>query len=80
VQDIGSGINFKRAGLQKILECSMRGELEEVMVSHRDRLCRFAFDLIETILTKNGTKLVVLDRTACKSSSEELAEDVLAII
>lgn len=80
VEDIGSGINFKRRGLQRILEYSMRGELEEVVVSHRDRLCRFAFELIESILDKNNTKLVVLDKTEHKSSSEELAEDVLAII
>ena len=80
VEDIGSGINFKRKGLQRILESSMRGELEEVVVSHRDRLCRFAFELIESILSKNNTKLVVLDKTEHKSSSEDLAEDVLAII
>lgn len=80
VQDIGSGINFKRKGLQTILEQSMRGEIEEVVVSHRDRLCRFAFELIEFILNKNNTKLVVLDKTENKSTSEELAEDVLSII
>lgn len=80
VQDIGSGINFKRKGLQGILEQAMRGEVEEVVVSHRDRLCRFAFDLIEWILYKNGTKLVVLDKTEHQSESQDLAEDVLAII
>jgi predicted site-specific integrase-resolvase len=72
VQDIGSGINFKRKGLQSILEQAMRGELEEVVVSHRDRLCRFAFELIEWIFTKNNTKLVVLDKTEHKSGSKEL--------
>jgi putative resolvase len=80
VKDIGSGINFKRKGLQRILEQSMRGELEEVVVSHRDRLCRFAFELIEWIFAKNNTKLLVLDKTEHKSTSEELAGDVLAII
>ena len=58
----------------------MRGELEEIVVSHRDRLCRFAFELFEWIFSKNNTKLVVLDKTDHKSSSEELSEDVLAII
>lgn len=80
VSDIGSGINFKRKGLQSILEQSMRGEIQEIMVSHRDRLCRFAFELIEYILSQNNVKLVVLDKTEHKSSSEELAEDVLSII
>jgi len=80
VEDIGSGINFKRKGLQRILEWSMQGKLKEVVVSHRDRLCRFAFELIEWIFAKNNTKLVVLDKTEYKTRSEELAEDVLAII
>jgi predicted site-specific integrase-resolvase len=80
VQDIGSGINFKRRGLQRILERTMQGEIEEVVVSHRDRLCRFAFELLEWIFDKNNTKLLVLDKTIHKSSSEELSEDVLAII
>jgi predicted site-specific integrase-resolvase len=80
VDDIGSGINFKRKGLQTILELVMQGKVEEVVVSHRDRVCRFAFELIEWILIKNNTKLVVLDKTECKSQSEELAKDVLSII
>jgi predicted site-specific integrase-resolvase len=50
------------------------------VVSHRDRLCRFAFELIEWILSKNDTKLIVLDKTEHKSGSEELAEDVISII
>lgn len=80
VEDIGSGINFKRKGLQRILEQSMRGELEEVVVSHRDRLCRFAFELMEWIFSKNNTKLLVLDKTENKSKSDELVQDVLSII
>ncbi|MGL5936545.1 MAG: IS607 family transposase [Cetobacterium sp.] len=80
VSDVGSGINFKRKGLQRILEQVMQGKVEEVVVSHRDRLCRFAFELIEFIFKQHDTKLVVIDKTDNKSGSEELAEDVLAII
>ena len=80
VEDIGSGINFKRKGLRAILESSLRGEIEEVVVSHKDRLCRFAFELVEFILCQNNTKLLVLDRELYKSESEELADDVLSII
>jgi predicted site-specific integrase-resolvase len=80
VEDIGSGINFKREGLQTILELVMQGKVEEIVVSHRDRLCGFAFELIEWILAKNNTKLVVLDKTKDKSNSQELADDILSII
>ena len=95
VCDIGSGINWKRKGLQTILEQSMQGIVEEVVetpkvfnyfffqkkvVAHRDRLCRFGFELVEFILTKCGVKLMVLGEENGKSESEELAEDIMSII
>lgn len=83
VEDIGSGINWKRKGLQTILEQSMSGEISEVLVAHRDRLCRFAFELIEWIFKKNGVKLIVLDSNQSQSISSvdnELSDDILSII
>ena len=49
ISDIGSGLNFKRKGLLRMVESIMQGDVEEVVVSHRDRLCRFAFELVEWI-------------------------------
>ena len=79
IQDIGSGINWKRSGLKTILELAMQKKLETVVVAHRDRLCRFAFELIQWILEKNEVKLVVLNESIC-STEQELAEDLLSII
>jgi len=79
ITDVGSGINWKRTGLQTILGQAMRGQLSEVVVSHRDRLCRFAFELIQWILEDNEVSLVVLDDTI-QSSEQELADDLLSII
>ena len=80
VSDIGSGINWKRKGLQTILERSMRGDIKEVVVAHRDRLCRFGYELIEFILDKSGVKLVVHNEENAKSESQELAEDIMSIV
>ncbi|CAG8541836.1 33008_t:CDS:2 [Gigaspora margarita] len=33
---------------------------EEVVVTRKDRLCRFAYKLVEWILGKNSTKIMVL--------------------
>ena len=80
IRDIGSGLNFKRAGLQAILDAAIRGEIEEVVVAHRDRLCRFGFELIETLIKKcsNG-KIVVHIHHQC-TPQEELVNDILSII
>lgn len=80
VTDIGSGINWKRKGLKTIWERAMLGDISEVVVAHRDRLCRFAYELLEFIFQKHQVKLVVLDKTAQQSSNTELADDILSII
>ena len=80
IQDIGSGINFKRRGLQTILGSCIQRNVGEVVVAHRDRLSRFAFELFEQLITKAGGTLTVLDCDRNKSSEYELAEDLLSII
>lgn len=79
VQDVGSGLNFKRKGLNAILERILSGDVEEVVVAHRDRLCRFGFELFSTIANKFSTKIVVLDGSSL-SPQEELVQDLLSIV
>jgi len=80
VTDVGSGINWKRKGFTSILELAMQGKLSEVVVAHRDRLCRFAFELVQWILETNKVKLIILNETNGASTNSELAEDILSII
>jgi len=80
VTDVGSGINWKRKGLKTILDKAMHGDISEVVVAHRDRLCRFAFELLEWIFKRNGVKLLVLNEEKDHSSDQEIADDILSII
>jgi predicted site-specific integrase-resolvase len=80
IKDIGSGINFKRKGLRTILELANKGMVSEVVVAYRDRLCRFAFELVQWFFQINGVKLVVLHEQMDSSKESELAEDLLSII
>lgn len=79
ITDIGSGINFKRKGFITLLERVLSGYVEEIVVAHKDRLCRFGFDLVAWLCSKFSTKLVVLDESKC-SPQEELTKDLLSII
>jgi putative resolvase len=81
ITDIASGINFKRKGLSTLLEACLQGTIGEVVVAHRDRLCRFGFELIEQLVCKAGGKITVLDNSNDnKTSEQELTEDLLSII
>ncbi len=79
VTDIGSGLNFKRKGFKAVLESTIRGDVEEIVVAHRDRLCRFGFELIEWIVSNAKGKIVVLNDDR-NSPQEELVKDLLSII
>jgi excisionase family DNA binding protein len=80
ISDIGSGINFQRKGLQTILELAIRGNLQDVVVAHRDRLTRFGFELFEFLFKKYNVNLKVLSGLPSKEPVTELAEDLLAIV
>jgi excisionase family DNA binding protein len=80
IQDIGSGINFKRKGISTILDSCIQGTIGEIIVAHRDRLSRFGFDLINLFVQKSGGKITVLEDNKITTSEIELAEDLLSIV
>jgi excisionase family DNA binding protein len=78
--DVASGLNFKRKGLSTILDACLQGTIGEIIIAHRDRLCRFGFELIEQLVTKSGGKITILDNSIIKTSEQELSEDILSIL
>lgn len=80
ITDIGSGLNYNRKGLTKLLTQVEYGEISMVVVTYRDRLCRFGFEIIERIFRKNNTKLLVLCTEDYDEQGEkELANDLLDV-
>ena len=81
IQDVGSGLNFKRKGLLRILDAVLLGAVSEVVVAHRDRIARFGVDMLEHVFQKRGTLLTVVHSADYKPSGPaELADDLLSII
>jgi len=82
IEDIGSGINFNRRGLRKIIDLSIEGKINKLVVAHKDRLTRFGFELIEDLIKKysNGTIILDDEKESKKEPKEELVEDVLQIL
>lgn len=79
IQDVGSGLNLKRKGLQTILQRLLQGDKFILIVAHRDRLCRFGFELFEYLFEQNGGEIMVLEHNET-SPQQELTEDLLAIL
>ena len=80
ISDIGSGINFNRRGLRKIIHLAIDGKIETVVVAYKDRLTRFGFELIEDIITKySDGKIIIVNENKDLEPEEELAMDVLQV-
>lgn len=83
ISDIGSGLNYNRKGFQRLLERIYDGNVEELVVTHRDRLCRYGFELVQFLMEKSKTKIVVhsqdYDPNEEGGATRELADDLLAV-
>ena len=78
--DIGSGINFNRPNLNKIINYGIKNELEELAIAYKDRLCRIGYELIEKILIENSNTNIIIEKDEIKSPEEELTNDLIEII
>ena len=79
ITDIGSGINYTKPGLKKLIEKINRKEVDLIVVLYKDRLLRFGFELVEYFAELNNVKIEVLDKID-KNQDQELVEDLVQII
>ena len=80
ITDIGSGINFKRKGLKKIIKMAIANELNEVVITYKDRLCRIGYELIEFLLKDYSNAKIIIENTEEKKINEEITQDLIEII
>ena len=81
ISDIGSGLNFKRVGLNNIIKKAINGEIEEVIIAYKDRLARFGFELIEMLIKKySDGKIIIINKTEEITPTEELTQDIISIM
>jgi predicted site-specific integrase-resolvase len=85
ISDVGSTLNYKRKGLRKLLETVFSKNVKKVVILYKDRLCRFAFDLFESIFKFQGVEIEVVSKQDTPSQKEilptsEMGEDIINII
>ena len=79
ISDIGSGIDYSKPGLLKLIDKINRKEVDLIIVLYKDRLLRFGFELIEYFASINNVKIEILDKID-KEEQQELVEDLVQII
>ncbi|ADE13810.1 regulatory protein MerR [Nitrosococcus halophilus Nc 4] len=80
IKDLGSGMNDRKKGLNRLVELILRGKMRRLVITHKDRLLRFGAELIFTLCEIQGIEIVIIHKGEQPSFEEELAQDVLEII
>jgi putative resolvase len=78
MQDIGSGLNYKRKNFNRLMELVELGHVRRLIIAHRDRLVRFGYGYFEAFCERHNTEIVVINGDTL-SPEQELVQDLLAI-
>ena len=93
IADLGSGMNYQKKGLKKLLEAIIDGQIGRLVITHKDRLLRFGAELVFAICEAKNVEVIILNQGSQSDTSpaqqgndadptfeEDLAKDVLEII
>jgi predicted site-specific integrase-resolvase len=80
IQDLGSGMNYRKKGLKRLLDLVLSRKIKRLVLTHKDRLLRFGAELIFALCEARQIEVVIINQGEEVSFEEELAQDVLEII
>ncbi len=80
VADLGSGMNYHKKGLKRLLNDILADRVGRLVVTHKDRLLRLGAELVFAICEAKQVEVVILNQGEDTTFEEELAQDVLEII
>ena len=80
IRDLGSGMNYNKKGLLRLLELLVRGQMSRLVITHKDRLLRFGGEIIFRICELKGIEVVIINKGEQPTFEEELTRDVLEIM
>lgn len=80
VADLGSGMNYRKKGLKRLLDAIIDDQIGRLVITHKDRLLRFGAELVFAICEAKNVEVVILNQGEDTTFEEDLAKDVLEII
>jgi putative resolvase len=80
IADLGSGMNYYKKGLKRLLNEIIAGHVGRLVITHKDRLLRFGAELVFSICEAKQVEVVIVNKGEDTTFEEDLATDVLEII
>lgn len=81
IQDLGSGLNYDKRGLKNLIKEICAGNVDRLVLTHKDRLLRFGSEIVFSLCENYGTEVVILNKGETPATfEEELVSDILDMI
>ena len=80
ISDLGSGLNYKKKGLNKLIHLICTNQISRIVLVNKDRLLRFGTPLLFKICEYFNTEIVILEEQQLVSFEKELVADVIAVM
>lgn len=80
IADLGSGMNYNKKGLKRLLDEIIDGKVGRLVIAHKDRLLRFGAELVFAICEAKDVEVLIINKGIDTTFEEDLAKDVLEII
>src|SRR6478736_4018874 len=80
ISDLGSGINFKKQGLNKLLKLICSQQITRLVITHQDRLLRFGSPLLFKLCDYFGIEVIILEKQSEENFEKTLVSDVIEIM
>ena len=80
--DIASGINFvDRSEFFELVNKILNYEVDQVIITHKDRLSRIGFDFFKKLFVQFGTEIIIISEIGDeKLDAEDLFEEITSLL
>ena len=79
ISDLGSGLNFKKSGLNQLLQLILTQQIQTLIINHKDRLLRFGSELIFKLCDFYNIHVIVIENKSL-TFEETLTHDVIELM
>lgn len=81
-KDISSGLDFDRKNFSLLLDDVFNYKVHNIYITYKDRLTRLSFKTIESMFSRFGTNIVVIndDSNDNKNTEKELFDELISLI
>ena len=80
ISDLGSGLNCKKKGLNQMLELIVSKKIRKNIITHRDRMVRFGFELIQKLCSIFNVEISILYNDENISEDQQFCADICEIM